>query len=80
MNLRDLHFQKTRGLFITGTDTGVGKTLITGGIAKILKQYNLKVGRTQADCHRLPRLNAGDWSVPMPSFWRCVRRRISRCR
>jgi dethiobiotin synthetase len=44
MNLRDLHFQKTRGLFITGTDTGVGKTLITGGIAKILKQYNLKVG------------------------------------
>lgn len=44
MNLRDCHFQKAKGLFITGTDTGVGKTLITGGIAHILRQRGLKVG------------------------------------
>ena len=32
------------GLFITGTDTGVGKTLIAGAIAKILSQEGQKVG------------------------------------
>jgi dethiobiotin synthetase len=37
-------FYKTKGLFITGTDTGVGKTLITGGIAYILRRRGLKVG------------------------------------
>jgi dethiobiotin synthetase len=35
---------KKPGLFITGTDTGVGKTLIAGAIAKILTEQNLKVG------------------------------------
>ncbi|MBM4104399.1 MAG: dethiobiotin synthase [Planctomycetes bacterium] len=44
MNLRDCHFQKAKGLFITGTDTGVGKTLICGGIAQILLKQRLKVG------------------------------------
>jgi dethiobiotin synthetase len=44
MNLRDCHFQKAKGLFITGTDTGVGKTLITGGIARILCKQGMKVG------------------------------------
>ncbi len=35
---------KSKGLFITGTDTGVGKTLIAGAIAKILQQAGKKVG------------------------------------
>jgi dethiobiotin synthetase len=30
--------------FITGTDTGVGKTLIAGGIAHVLAQQGLRVG------------------------------------
>jgi dethiobiotin synthetase len=33
-----------RGFFITGTDTGVGKTLIAGGIAKALSEKGKKVG------------------------------------
>ena len=37
-------FYKTKGLFITGTDTGVGKTLVAGGIARILADEGLKVG------------------------------------
>lgn len=32
------------GLFITGTDTGVGKTLVTAGIAAYLKERGLDVG------------------------------------
>jgi dethiobiotin synthetase len=44
MELSDCNFDKVKGLFITGTDTGVGKTLITGGIAKILRKQGLKVG------------------------------------
>ncbi len=35
---------KKNGLFITGTDTGVGKTLIAGGIAAILREQGHKVG------------------------------------
>src|SRR4051812_41726662 len=33
-----------KGLFITGTDTGVGKTLVACGIARLLKSMNVKVG------------------------------------
>lgn len=40
----DLKLPKAKGLFITGTDTGVGKTLVTGGIARLLSQRGLKVG------------------------------------
>ena len=39
-----LNLPKKTGLFITGTDTGVGKTLIAGAIAKILTDKGLKVG------------------------------------
>ncbi|MCI0498362.1 MAG: dethiobiotin synthase [Planctomycetales bacterium] len=35
---------KKSGLFITGTDTGVGKTLIAGGIAAVLRRQGHKVG------------------------------------
>jgi dethiobiotin synthetase len=40
----DLNLPKKPGLFITGTDTGVGKTLIAGAIARILTDNELKVG------------------------------------
>lgn len=33
-----------RGYFITGTDTGVGKTLITGGLAALYKSRGVNVG------------------------------------
>lgn len=34
----------TRGLFIAGTDTGVGKTFVTAGIASVCRQRGLRVG------------------------------------
>ena len=40
----DLQLPKKPGLFITGTDTGVGKTIIAGAIAMILKAKGLNVG------------------------------------
>lgn len=40
----DLHLPKAKGLFITGTDTGVGKTLIAGALAHLLRRQGLKVG------------------------------------
>lgn len=39
-----LNLPKHDGLFITGTDTGVGKTLVTGAIASILRRQGAKVG------------------------------------
>ncbi len=33
-----------KGLFITGTDTGVGKTLVTGGLARTLKNQGITPG------------------------------------
>src|SRR6266542_1854891 len=35
---------KKRGLFITGTDTEVGKTVITGGLAGALRSRGINVG------------------------------------
>ncbi len=37
-------FARARGLFITGTDTEVGKTVIAGGIARVLKDKGQEVG------------------------------------
>ena len=34
----EIDLPKAKGLFITGTDTDVGKTVVAGGIAKILSQ------------------------------------------
>ena len=39
-----LKFTKHKGIFITGTDTGVGKTLIAGAIAKVFSQKGKKIG------------------------------------
>lgn len=33
-----------KGFFITGTDTGVGKTFVTAGIASVLKEKGIDVG------------------------------------
>lgn len=40
----DLKISKYKGVFITATDTGVGKTLIAGAIAKILRQSGKNAG------------------------------------
>jgi dethiobiotin synthetase len=40
----NLNLPKKAGLFITGTDTAVGKTLIAGAIARILTDKGIKVG------------------------------------
>ena len=40
----EFEIPKHRGMFITGTDTGVGKTLIAGAIAKVLSNQDLRVG------------------------------------
>ena len=40
----NLDLPKQKGLFITGTDTGAGKTLIAGAIASILTEAELNVG------------------------------------
>lgn len=40
----DLNLPKKSGLFIAGTEVGVGKTLIAGAIAKILTESGQKVG------------------------------------
>lgn len=39
-----LNLPRKPGLFITGTDTGVGKTLIAGAIARLLAEQGLRVG------------------------------------
>lgn len=35
---------KVKGIFVTGTDTGVGKTLVAGGIARVLYNSGKRVG------------------------------------
>lgn len=40
----EMNLPKVKGLFITGTDTGVGKTVVAGGIANVLHQQGHNVG------------------------------------
>lgn len=40
----ELNLSKNKGFFVTGTDTGVGKTLVAGGISRILSDQGLQVG------------------------------------
>lgn len=35
---------KGKGIFITGTDTGVGKTIVTAALARLLRMRGVKVG------------------------------------
>jgi dethiobiotin synthetase len=39
-----MNLTKAKGFFVTGTDTGIGKTLISGGIAHILRNAGKRVG------------------------------------
>jgi len=39
-----MNLTKAKGFFVTGTDTGVGKTLVSGGIAHILRGAGKRVG------------------------------------
>ena len=51
----NLNLPKKPGLFITGTDTAVGKTVIAGAITRILTDKGLKVGVFKpiaTGCHR----------------------------
>jgi dethiobiotin synthetase len=51
----NLNLPKKPGLFITAADTGAGKTVIAGAIAKILTSKGLKVGVFKpiaTGCHR----------------------------
>ena len=36
------------GVFVTGTDTGVGKTLVTAALALALKRFGTQRGRDEA--------------------------------
>ncbi len=36
--------EKVKGIFVTGTDTEIGKTVIAGGLAAVLKQAGANVG------------------------------------
>lgn len=38
------HYTRHRGLFVTGTDTGIGKTLITAGLAYALRVLEIDTG------------------------------------
>jgi len=52
-----LNLPRKPGLFITGTDTGVGKTLIAGAIAHLLAEQGLRVGGFKpvaSGCRRTP--------------------------
>ncbi len=40
----EMNLPKVSGLFITGTDTGVGKTVVAGGIANVLHRQGHRVG------------------------------------
>ena len=40
----EIEISKHKGLFVTATDTGVGKTLISGAIAKLLSERGKKTG------------------------------------
>jgi len=39
-----------KGIFITGTDTGVGKTVVACGVARLLKSWGVKVGVMKPVC------------------------------
>jgi dethiobiotin synthetase len=41
---RDKHSQRVKGVFITGTDTGVGKTYVGAQLAKALRDKGINVG------------------------------------
>ena len=70
-----------KGIFITGTDTGVGKTLVACGVARLLKSWGVKVGvmkpiaaGDQEDARQLIRAAriTEDLSVINPQFFKAA--------
>ena len=68
-----------KGIFITGTDTGVGKTVVACGIARLLKSWGVNVGvfkpvatGNQEDARQLLRAAgiAEDLSLVNPQFFK----------
>lgn len=66
--------QITTGVFVTGTDTGVGKTVVAAGLVRGFKAMGTDVGVMKpiaTGCYRLPRADGGyelksedvDWLV-----------------
>ena len=53
---------KARGLFITGTDTGVGKTYVTSMIARELAERGVRVGASM-ECLRWLDSTTGGYRV-----------------
>ena len=45
----------SRGIFITGTDTGVGKTIVAAMLARLLRMRGLSCRGDEAGNQRLPR-------------------------
>src|SRR5436305_14403039 len=64
----------SKGLFVTGTDTGVGKTVVTGLLARILRKQGLRVGVMKPVETGCPR--EGDQLAPQDALFL---RRISGC-
>src|SRR5262249_17926499 len=54
-----------RGLFITGTDTGVGKTYVAAGIVRLLRQQGMRVGACKP-------VASGSELGPAGPFWQDV--------
>ncbi|MCZ7625834.1 MAG: dethiobiotin synthase [Candidatus Methylomirabilis sp.] len=48
-----MNLVKHSGLFVIGTDTGVGKTLVTAGLAYALRACGVDVGGDEAGRDRL---------------------------
>ena len=66
------------GWFVTGTDTGVGKTVIAGALAMLVREQGRRVGAFKpvaTGCRRDVRLGEG-WSVGGWFIDRPVRRRV----
>ena len=40
----DMALDKTKGVFITGTDTEVGKSVLAGGLAGALNRHGMDTG------------------------------------
>lgn len=59
---------KTKGFFITGTDTGVGKSVVTAALLRLLARRGrvLGVKAIQTGCQR----HEGEWLAPDPELWK----------
>ncbi len=51
-----------RGLFITGTDTGVGKTVVAAGVIRALREKGMRVGAYKPAV-------SGSWMGPDGPVW-----------